>query len=341
MIRFENVSKDFSGKAGTVHAVKEVSLHIEKGDIFGIIGLSGAGKSTLLRMVNRLESPSTGSVFVEGSDLSLLNNKELRKVRSKIGMIFQQFNLLESKTVYHNIALPLKLQHLSKAEIKERVSRMLSFVELEDKAKTYVSNLSGGQKQRVGIARALATNPSILLCDEATSALDVQTTKSILDLLKKVNKEMGVTILLITHQIQVIQQICNRIAVMENGRVIESGNSVEVFKNPKNELTKEFVSSVFHNIIPGSIQRLLSTDKRNFRVEQLTFVGDSIKKPVIAEICRAGKLEVNILCANVEEMQDSVFCVFTLQLIGEEKDIEAVEQLIDSMEIVRKVLEVA
>ena len=211
MIRFENVSKDFSGKAGTVHAVKEVSLHIEKGDIFGIIGLSGAGKSTLLRMVNRLESPSTGSVFVEGSDLSLLNNKELRKVRSKIGMIFQQFNLLESKTVYHNIALPLKLQHLSKAEIKERVSRMLSFVELEDKAKTYVSNLSGGQKQRVGIARALATNPSILLCDEATSALDPDTERQ---LLQNILANHDKTVIFITHRSAVVDY-CDQVLRIE------------------------------------------------------------------------------------------------------------------------------
>ena len=203
MIKVEHTNKTFSGKYGEVHALQDVSIHVEKGDIYGIIGFSGAGKSTLLRLVNGLETPDSGTVMVHDQDLGSLKKAELRKLRRKIGMVFQQFNLLDSKTVFHNIALPLILEKAPKDVIEEKVNEVLRFVELEDKKDTYVSQLSGGQKQRVGIARALTTTPDILLCDEATSALDPQTTESILKLLKKINKEMGVTILLITHQMQV------------------------------------------------------------------------------------------------------------------------------------------
>ena len=218
MIKVEYTNKTFSGKYGEVHALQDVSIHVEKGDIYGIIGFSGAGKSTLLRLVNGLETPDSGTVMVHDQDLGSLKKAELRKLRRKIGMVFQQFNLLDSKTVFHNIALPLILEKAPKDVIEEKVNEVLRFVELEDKKDTYVSQLSGGQKQRVGIARALTTTPDILLCDEATSALDPQTTESILKLLKKINKEMGVTILLITHQMQVVQMICNKVAVMEKSR---------------------------------------------------------------------------------------------------------------------------
>ena len=227
MIKVEHTNKTFSGKYGEVHALQDVSIHVEKGDIYGIIGFSGAGKSTLLRLVNGLETPDSGTVMVHDQDLGSLKKAELRKLRRKIGMVFQQFNLLDSKTVFHNIALPLILEKAPKDVIEEKVNEVLRFVELEDKKDTYVSQLSGGQKQRVGIARALTTTPDILLCDEATSALDPQTTESILKLLKKINKEMGVTILLITHQMQVVQMICNKVAVMENGKVVESGSVLE------------------------------------------------------------------------------------------------------------------
>ena len=221
MIKVEHANKTFSGKYGTVHALQDVSIHVEKGDIYGIIGFSGAGKSTLIRLVNGLETPDTGNVIVQGENLGNLKKTQLRKLRRKIGMVFQQFNLLESKTVYHNIALPLILEKAPKEEIDKKVKEVLRFVELEDKKDVYVSQLSGGQKQRVGIARALTTTPDILLCDEATSALDPQTTESILKLLKKINREMGVTILLITHQMQVVQMICNKVAVMENGQLCQ------------------------------------------------------------------------------------------------------------------------
>ena len=221
MIQLEHISKRYVGPSGTVDALKDVSVHVEKGDIYGIIGSSGAGKSTLLRMVNQLEKPDTGTVTVAGRELSRLSKAELRKMRRKIGMVFQQFNLLESKTVFQNVAIPLILEGIPKEKITERVKEVLHIVELHDKRDTYVTQLSGGQKQRVGIARALATEPAILLCDEATSALDPKTTESILGLLKRINKKMGVTILLITHQMQVIQMICNKVAVMESGKIVE------------------------------------------------------------------------------------------------------------------------
>ena len=268
MIKVEHTNKTFSGKYGEVHALQDVSIHVEKGDIYGIIGFSGAGKSTLLRLVNGLETPDSGTVMVHDQDLGSLKKAELRKLRRKIGMVFQQFNLLDSKTVFHNIALPLILEKAPKDVIEEKVNEVLRFVELEDKKDTYVSQLSGGQKQRVGIARALTTTPDILLCDEATSALDPQTTESILKLLKKINKEMGVTILLITHQMQVVQMICNKVAVMENGKVVESGSVLDVFGKPQALVTKRFVQTVINDQIPESIVSLVKEQKEHFQVER-------------------------------------------------------------------------
>lgn len=273
MIKVEHTNKTFSGKYGEVHALQDVSIHVEKGDIYGIIGFSGAGKSTLLRLVNGLETPDSGTVMVHDQDLGSLKKAELRKLRRKIGMVFQQFNLLDSKTVFHNIALPLILEKAPKDVIEEKVNEVLRFVELEDKKDTYVSQLSGGQKQRVGIARALTTTPDILLCDEATSALDPQTTESILKLLKKINKEMGVTILLITHQMQVVQMICNKVAVMENGKVVESGSVLDVFGKPQALVTKRFVQTVINDQIPESIVSLVKEQKEHFQVERLKFIG--------------------------------------------------------------------
>ena len=297
MIKVEHTNKTFSGKYGEVHALQDVSIHVEKGDIYGIIGFSGAGKSTLLRLVNGLETPDSGTVMVHDQDLGSLKKAELRKLRRKIGMVFQQFNLLDSKTVFHNIALPLILEKAPKDVIEEKVNEVLRFVELEDKKDTYVSQLSGGQKQRVGIARALTTTPDILLCDEATSALDPQTTESILKLLKKINKEMGVTILLITHQMQVVQMICNKVAVMENGKVVESGSVLDVFGKPQALVTKRFVQTVINDQIPESIVSLVKEQKEHFQVERLKFIGSSVKRPVISDICQVEGIVVNILGA--------------------------------------------
>ncbi len=333
MIQIEHAVKTFEGD---VHALRDVSLHVEKGDIFGIVGFSGAGKSTLLRLVNGLEKPDSGSVFVAGEDLSGISKQQLLRLRRKIGMVFQQFNLLEGKTVKYNVAVPLLLANTPRKEIESRVREVLKFVELEDKENAYVSQLSGGQKQRVGIARALATGPDILLCDEATSALDPQTTESILHLLQRVNREMGVTILLITHQMQVIQQICNKVAVMEYGKIVEEGSVLSVFGTPKEEITRRFVRTVINDQIPEKFVSVVREETRNQQVELLKFIGDAVREPLIAQLCRMEGLEVNILGATIQEMQGSVMSVFILQLIGDDAIIQAAENKIDTAGALRE-----
>lgn len=336
MIDIEHVSKTFMVKKTEVKALRDVSIHVEKGEIYGIVGFSGAGKSTLIRLVNRLETPDEGTVRVAGQDLAGLKGKALHAMRRRIGMVFQQFNLLEGKTVYHNVAIPLILEHRSRAEIEKRVTEILAFVELSDKRDAYVSQLSGGQKQRVGIARALATSPEILLCDEATSALDPQTTESILKLLKRVNRELGITILLITHQMQVIQLICDRVAVMEDGRVLEEGTVLEVFGTPKEEVTRRFVRTVINDQIPEKFVSVVRSETRNQQVELLKFIGDNVEEPLIANLCRTEGLEVNILGATIQEMQNSVMSVFILQLIGDGALIDAAEKRIDAAGVLRE-----
>ena len=317
MIKVEHANKTFSGKYGKVHALQDVSIHVEKGDIYGIIGFSGAGKSTLIRLVNGLETLDSGTVTVHGEELGSLK-----------------------KTVYHNIALPLILEKVPKAEIDKKVKEVLQFVELEDKKDVYVSQLSGGQKQRVGIARALTTTPDILLCDEATSALDPQTTEAILKLLKKINREMGVTILLITHQMQVVQMICNKVAVMEKGQVVEAGSVLDVFGKPQAPVTKRFVQTVVNDQIPESIISLVKEQKEHFRVERLKFIGSSVKRPVISDICHVEGIVVNILGATVQELQDNIMCVFILQLLGSEEKILKAEKQIDENGVIRERVEV-
>ena len=336
MIEISHASKAFAGKAGAVQALQDVSIHVAPGDVYGIIGFSGAGKSTLIRLVNRLERPDSGQVVVNGQNLAALNSGQLRTLRRSIGMVFQQFNLLTGKTVYHNVAIPLILERLPKAETARRVEAALKFVELEDKRDAYVSELSGGQKQRVGIARALVTNPKILLCDEATSALDPQTTESILKLLKRVNREMGVTILLITHQMSVIQMICNRVAVMEEGRVVEEGEVIDVFGRPKEAITQRFVSTVINDRMPENFMKVVKNDPRHFRVELLKFIGNAVEKPVIASLCRMEGLEVNILGATMQEVQDSTLSLFIVQLVGEDELIDRAERFIDEAGALRE-----
>ena len=241
LIELKNISKDFGSGEKAVHAVRDVSLSIGSGEIFGIIGFSGAGKSTLVRCINLLERPSSGSVFVAGQDLTALSAKDLRAARKKIGMIFQHFNLMPSRTVAGNVAYPLKGSGLSKEDIQKKVATLLELVGIGDKADAYPSQLSGGQKQRVAIARALANDPQVLLCDEATSALDPQTTKAILHLLKHLNETLGITIVLITHEMAVVKEICDRVAVMEYGRVVEQGEVFTVFAEPKQDITKSFI----------------------------------------------------------------------------------------------------
>ncbi|BCG57881.1 methionine ABC transporter ATP-binding protein [Paenibacillus sp. URB8-2] len=327
MIELQDIHKTFKRKGQTIEALKGVNLRVNKGDIFGVIGYSGAGKSTLIRMVNYLERPTKGRVLVEGEALDQFSPAQLRKAKKKIGMIFQHFNLLESKTVYDNIAIPLVLLKQDKNRIRERVTELLRFIGLSDKADSYPKELSGGQKQRVGIARALASNPSILLCDEATSALDPQTTKSILDLLKKINEQYHITILIITHEMAVIQQICNKVAVMEKGEIIEQGEVLEVFGNPQHPTTESFVRTVIQTSVPESVLRTLSPEGAG-RLFKLKFVGGNASEPIIDSLIRKYNVRVNILFANMSEIQNTTLGTLILQIQGEDKDIfRAVEFL--------------
>ncbi|GAA4480760.1 ATP-binding cassette domain-containing protein [Enteractinococcus fodinae] len=336
MITLDSVSKRYSGKFGSIDALIDVSLEVEHADIFGIVGFSGAGKSTLIRMVNRLENPDSGTVTVDGQDVTSMRRKELLESRRNVGMVFQQFNLLETKTVFRNVAMPLILAGRSRAEIARRVDEVLEIVELSDKREARISQLSGGQKQRVGIARALATEPDILLCDEATSALDPKTTESILQLLKRINQTMGVTILLITHQMHVVQRICNKVAVMEGGRVVEQGTVTEVFGNPQSPTTQEFVQTVINDQIPEAIADLVREDDRNYRIYRLRYVGATRTNAFLPQLSRADGLEVNILAATVEQLENTVVGVFHLQLVGSDAAITHGEQLIDAAGVVKE-----
>ena len=337
MIEFKEAAKTFQLANREVHAVKEVSLSIEQGEIFGIIGFSGAGKSTLLRLVNMLERPTSGTVSVQGVDIASLSQKELRKLRRRIGMIFQNFNLFNSRTVAGNVAYPLKLAGVPKKEIEERVAELLRFVGLSDKAKDYPEQLSGGQKQRVGIARALATSPDILICDEATSALDPDTTAEILRLLKKVNKDLGLTILLITHEMNVIQTICDRVAVMENGEVIEQGTVFDTFTNPQHVTTKRFIESVQKD---RPSDHLLNEWKGRGgkRLYRVIFKGDVAGEPVLSRVSRQYGVDVNIVYGSVRELQEKLIGNLLVSFEGEES---AIRQVISELQAVVEVEEVA
>ena len=331
MIRLQHISKTFPSKGQTVQALRDVSLDIPDGEIFGVIGFSGAGKSTLLRMVNALETPDTGSVEIDGQELGTLGHKALRDVRKGIGMVFQQFNLLESQTVAKNIAIPLILSHkVSKEEIEQRVETLLDFVELADKKDAYPWQLSGGQKQRVGIARALATNPRILLCDEATSALDPETTGSILELLARVNREMNITILFVTHQVQVIKELCRKVAVMEQGQIVETGSAVDIFSHPQREVTRRFVQAVIPDAIPKSLYTMLQQEQRPFRLLRLRFLGENAKENILFRINTELHVESSVLFASVNEIQKQIVSVFIVQFIGSVEQLEEVAKLLES-----------
>lgn len=325
MIKFENVSKQYERNGITTQALQNINLTIQKGDIYGIIGYSGAGKSTLVRLINFLEKPTQGNVIIQNQSLNQLSNPQLRQVRRKIGMIFQHFNLLESKTVYENIAIPLVLIKKDKQAIKQKVYELLEFVGLSDKAHSYPKELSGGQKQRIGIARALANDPDILLCDEATSALDPQTTQSILELIKKINDQYKITVVLITHEMHVIEQICHKVAVMEKGKIIEHGNVLDVFGHPKHKTTQNFVSSVINDQIPaGVVENLLEIegDKNNIKLFKLEFLGRSASEPVMNSLILQQKVVVNILFAHMSEIEKTVLGSMFVQLKGSDSNIE-------------------
>jgi D-methionine transport system ATP-binding protein len=313
------VSKAYPARTpgdGEIVAVDDVTLEIEKGDVFGIIGYSGAGKSTLVRLINALEPATGGTILVDGVDVTVLPESALRKVRGGIGMIFQQFNLFSSRTVKANIAYPLKLAGWSKADIEQRVTELLSFVGLSDKAKAYPEQLSGGQKQRVGIARALATKPAILLADEATSALDPQTTHEVLDLLKRVNREQGVTIVVITHEMDVIQTIATKVAVMERGRVIEQGDVFDVFSAPQNPASQRFVSTVVKGI-PSPAELAVLRERHAGRIVTFSFRdGDSSQAQVFLDLAAAG-LDFELVYGGINDIRGRAFGHLTLAIRGD------------------------
>ncbi|MCK0472758.1 methionine ABC transporter ATP-binding protein [Halalkalibacter sp. APA_J-10(15)] len=318
MISLKGIKKRFNTKNGPVQAVDGVDLTIEEGEIFGVIGYSGAGKSTLIRMLNMLERPTEGNVIVGERDLSTLSAKELRKARQEIGMIFQHFNLLWSRTVRENIAFPLEIAGVDRARRKERVDELIELVGLEGRGDSYPSQLSGGQKQRVGIARALANNPSVLLCDEATSALDPKTTDSILELLVDINQKLGLTIILITHEMHVIRKICHRVAVMEEGQIVEMGPVLDVFRRPQQKMTKEFVKQITEP--EETVEALASlASEPNSRMVQLTFVGDETESPLITELIRAFDIEVNIVQGKITKIQNGSYGTLFVSLKGEER----------------------
>ena len=325
IISFENLSKRYEKKGQIFVALDNVTFKVNKGDVYGLIGFSGAGKSTLLRIVNALETPTEGKVFVKGVDLTSLKESKLREIRKDIGMIFQEFNLLETKTVFDNIAIPLVLRHDNKQKIKARVEELLKFVGLEDKAKALPGELSGGQKQRVGIARALATEPEILLCDEATSALDPDTTESILNLLARVNKELNVTILFVTHTIRVVQKLCNKVAILEHGKLVENGSVIDIFSKPKSTIAKRFVETVIPSKIPESIVAELKKYEANYKVIRIFFHAEHATDDVIWQINTKLGVHTNVMFASVTELQGRVLSIITLQLTGNEEDFKKVE----------------
>lgn len=323
MIRFERVSKTFKSKKNTVQAVKDVSFSIEKGEIFGIIGFSGAGKSTLVRCINLLEVPTEGNVYLGDINLTKISEKELRRCRQNIGMIFQQFNLLSQKNVIENICYPLLVAGVKKKDAIKRAKELLELVDLKDKEKAYPVQLSGGQKQRVAIARALATSPEVLLCDEATSALDPITTRSILELLKEINEKLNVTIVVITHEMKVVEQICNRVAVMSDGRIEEIGTVKDVFINPKSETARRL-------ILPD---KEISETESEGDVLRIVFDGQSSNEPIISALSVKCNVMINILGANTENIGGRAFGQMLIELPNDAEKVKLIKDYLTEKEI--------
>ncbi len=337
MIELRNVTKTFYQKDKQIDALSNVSLTVAAGKIFGVIGTSGAGKSTLIRCVNLLEKPTSGEIIVDGVNLTNLSSSQLAKERRHIGMIFQHFNLLSSRTVSQNIAFPLELDGMPKDKIKERVYDLLKLVGLLEKADDYPANLSGGQKQRVAIARTLASNPKVLLCDEATSALDPGTTKSILNLLKDINERLGITILLITHEMNVVKSICDSVAVISNGKLIEQGSVGDIFLHPKTELAKEFIASSLNIEVPVLYKnRLEATSLKNQHpLLKLELTGKSVDEPILSQAARLFDVDTKIITAQMDQAGEASFGVILIELSGNAKNCQdAINYFIDKHIIV-------
>jgi len=320
LIELKNLTKIFPAKdtSRSVTALDNVNLTIKDGEIYGIIGTSGAGKSTLVRCINLLETPTSGQVLIDGKDLTTLPGKEIMRARQKIGMIFQHFNLLWSRTVSENIAFPLEIARVPKEQVSERVEELLALVGLKDKAEAYPSQLSGGQKQRVGIARALANHPTVLLSDEATSALDPETTASILELLKTINRQLGVTIVVITHEMSVIKEICDRVAVIEDGKIVETGTTVELFTSPKTKIARRFINSVIKTSLPAGFAGRVSSGM----LVRLNFIGDSTGEPVLSQLVRRFNVDANVLYGSIDCLKETLFGTLTVELQGDRPSIE-------------------
>jgi len=323
MIDLRGITQIYPGPQGPVEALRGIDLHITPGEVFGIIGRSGAGKSSLVRVINLLNRPTQGEVIVAGRDLTKLNDADLRAARRDIGMVFQHFNLLSSRTVFDNAALPLELAGMDKAAIRERVNPLLELVGLSALADRYPSQISGGQKQRVGIARALASRPKVLLSDEATSALDPETTRSILALLRQVNKELGLTVVLITHQMQVIKQVADRVSVIDAGRIVEQGPVIDVFTRPQQAITKSLIDEIVPQELPASVLdhvRHLSRQLQGSGVGQLlrlSYSGERAYQPILSRLIREHGLDLSILHGQIDEIQDQTFGSLAVYASGE------------------------
>ena len=336
MVTIDNVSKIFGKGKKEVAAVKNVSLTVKKGEIFAIIGYSGAGKSTLVRLINGLESTTSGTLTVDGFEISGKSDLELQKVRTNIGMIFQQFNLMNSRTVAQNVEFPLKVAGWTKGERTQRVQEMLEFVGLADRAKYYPSQLSGGQKQRVGIARALATKPSLLLADEATSALDPETTHEVLELLKEVNRELGITVIVITHEMDVVSSIADRVAVMEEGRVVETGSVYEVFSNPQTEVAQRFVATTVKQSPTGDAAAALRKNHKGYLGNVEIVEGNQELGKILAYL-GSRNVRFNIVHGGIETLQGKAYGTLTLELLG---DVTSIDAAVAELKTVTRVQEV-
>lgn len=336
MIDLKDITVTFKRDGTHFTAVDDVSLSVERGDIYGIVGYSGAGKSTLVRTINLLQRPEKGEVFVSGENLTALPVKELRKRRKKIGMIFQHFNLMNARTILGNVLYPLAKSSLSEAEKEEKARGLLKLVGIEEKADSYPSELSGGQKQRVAIARALANDPDILLCDEATSALDPKTTTSILQLLKRLNADMDLTIVLITHEMQVVKEICNKVAVMESGRIVERGSLIDIFANPQKDLTRQFIDTASH--WDETVEKLdrhgyLNDDDPKRQLLHLQYVGASAMEPILNAVFTEYGVATNILSGSIEFLENVPFGNLVVLFEGEPESIERSKDYLKSRDV--------
>ena len=338
MIHLKNITKIYKTNNGELTAVKDVNLAVDKGEIFGIIGYSGAGKSTMIRLLNGLEKPTTGSVSVNNCEFSSIKGKKLREARQKVSMIFQHFNLLWSRTVEENISFPLEIAGVPKSKRQERVNELIELVGLKGRNKAYPSQLSGGQKQRVGIARALANNPEVLLCDEATSALDPETTDSILELLVDINERLGLTIVLITHEMHVIRKICHRVAVMEAGQIVELGNVLDVFQSPKADITKKFVSQVIGTTEQTETLTQLRENYPTGQLVKLVFIGEKTEQPIISQLVKQFDVEVSIVHGQISQTKGGSYGTLIVKVDGNFENTKAALAYLNAHEVQTEVL---